>query len=68
MTLKKSSKHGSINYNLPIGAEADVIVAGSGPAGISASEDIAVSLQRYPDRLAQQKINKFNLINLREVK
>jgi ribulose 1,5-bisphosphate synthetase/thiazole synthase len=45
MTLKKFSKHGSINYNLPIGAEADVIVAGSGPTGISASGDIAVSLQ-----------------------
>jgi hypothetical protein len=37
MTNNFSKKGGGFNVNLPVGAEADVIVAGSGPAGIAAS-------------------------------
>ena len=37
MALNSPGLPGSINDQLPIGAEADVIVAGSGPAGIAAS-------------------------------
>jgi hypothetical protein len=36
MPEKRSVTHGRINNSLPVGAEADVVVAGSGPAGIAA--------------------------------
>ena len=37
MSLNTPIPPGSVNANLPTGAEADVVVAGSGPAGVAAS-------------------------------
>ncbi|MDD5398761.1 MAG: FAD-dependent oxidoreductase [Dehalococcoidia bacterium] len=54
MEKKKPVRSGGFNNSLPVGAEADVVVVGSGPAGISASIAAArkgldvILVERFP--------------------